>query len=69
MRAPEKIRKAVAGLRGQVRMFRELWGTVPADCRVALVEEFVFNPRALERRYHEERAFRDRMDSRWNRER
>ncbi len=55
----------MAGLKEQWRMFRELWKTVPADCRGSLVGELVLNPKALQRRYDEEMSFKQRLDGRW----
>ena len=59
------IKQFFRELREQFKMLTELWKTVPADCRGTLVEEFVFNPHALKRRYHNEQAFKSRLDRRW----
>lgn len=59
------VKKTVEGLREQWKMFRELWKSVPADCRGALVGELIFNPNALQQRYDEELSFRERMSGRW----
>lgn len=59
------LKKFWRDLQRQWEMFRELWKTVPEDCRGALIGELIFNPRALERRHHNEQAFKSRMDRRW----
>lgn len=48
-----------------VRMLRSLWGVVPADCKGALISEFLFNPAALRDRFERERAFQKNLTYRW----
>lgn len=51
--------------KGTFGMFRELWGVVPAEYRMTLIGEFMFNPRAIQNRYREEQKFRSNLDRRW----
>lgn len=46
-------------------MLKELLKTVPADCRMALIWEFVFDPAALKRRYIHERIFKRNLERKW----
>lgn len=46
-------------------MFVYLWGKIPADCRIALIVEFIVNPEALRLRYKNELIFQDSLFSRW----
>lgn len=56
----------LANLLRQWRMFTDLWGKVPADCKSSLIGEFIFNPNALERRWEEEQRLDQNLHSRWN---
>jgi len=47
------------------KMFKKLWSVLPKDCRLALIEEFLFNPNKLETRYHNEIGFQQTLQSRW----
>jgi hypothetical protein len=47
------------------KMFQALWSVIPKDCHWALIEEFIFNPNALENRYHNEMLFQEELASRW----
>jgi len=47
------------------RWFRTLWGTVPADCRVTLIMELLFDSAALRRRYEEECKLHHNLKTGW----
>ncbi len=57
--AEKKLKK------GPVTMLRELWGKTPADCRLALIGEFLFDPNAFKHRYEEEMKFQSNLQGRW----
>ena len=42
-----------------------LWPTVPRDCRLKLVMEFLFQPSELLERYKEELKFQTALECRW----
>lgn len=62
----DKIKeKMMEAEKGTFSMIRELWGTTPPDCRLALIGEFIFYPNELKTRYHNERNFQRNLKNRW----
>lgn len=48
-------------------MLSELWKVTSADCRAALIGEFLFNPAAFRNRYFQEKYFQERLKNQWRR--
>jgi len=51
--------------REAIFFFRYLWVRTKVDCRMGLIEEFLFDPSALKQRYFEERKFEQSLAGRW----
>jgi len=52
-------------LRSEFSKFMTLWKVTPADCRLALLEEFLFNPPEFQNRYNQEIQFKRNLERGW----